>query len=79
MRRDIAHDRGDLHHLHRMGQPMVREPQRRKAGVARRPHLLDDLRNALRDIEALGNCVLMNRPTFITTPDRVPMAAAAIP
>jgi hypothetical protein len=54
MRRDIAHDRGDLHHLHRMGQPMVREPQRRKAGVARRPHLLDDLRNALRDIEALG-------------------------
>jgi hypothetical protein len=52
MRGDIAHHRRDLQHLHRMGQPMMRKPQRSKPCIARRPNLLDDLRDMLGDVEA---------------------------
>ncbi len=52
MCRDIAHDGRDLQHLHRMGQPVMREPKGRETGVTRRAHLCDHLRDAFREVEA---------------------------
>jgi hypothetical protein len=40
----------DLQHLHRVGQPMVREPQRGISGVARHAHLFHQQRDLRRDI-----------------------------
>ena len=51
--RDVAHDWRDLQHLHRMGQPVVREPEGRETGITRRAHLRDHLRDAFGEIEAL--------------------------
>ena len=36
VRRDVTHDRGDLQHLHRVGQPVMRKPQRPSRCVASR-------------------------------------------
>jgi len=68
MRGDIAHQRRDLQHLQRVGQPVMRQPQRGEAGVARGTHLLDHLGHPLADVKASGNWVLMNRPTFMLAP-----------
>ena len=52
VRRHTTHDRRDLQHLHRIGQPVMREPERRKPGVTSRAHLRDHLGDALREFEA---------------------------
>jgi hypothetical protein len=52
VRRDVAHDRRNLKHLHRMGQPVMREPERREPGITRRAHLRDHLGDAFRKVEA---------------------------
>ena len=62
--RDMAHDRCDLQHLHRMGQPVMREPERGKAGLARGAHLRDHLRDALRQVEALGELGIDKQTDF---------------
>src|ERR1700751_378479 len=53
VRRDVAHNRRNLQHLHRMSQPVMREPEGRESGVMRRAHLLYHLGDALREVEAL--------------------------
>src|SRR5690348_3973276 len=51
--RNVAHDRRDLQHLHRMGQPVMREPEGGESGITRRAHLSDHFRDAFREVEAL--------------------------
>src|ERR1700747_1519549 len=61
---DIAHDWGDLQHLHRMGQPVMREPERRKSSLTRRAHLLDHLPDALSEVEPLGKLRIDKQTDF---------------
>ncbi len=44
------HRRHDLQHLHRLGQPVMREPERLEAGIARDSHLLNKRRDLRRHI-----------------------------
>jgi hypothetical protein len=39
-------------HLHRVGKPVMREPQRCEPGIARRAHLRHNFRDAASQIEA---------------------------
>jgi hypothetical protein len=49
---NVAYDRRDLQHLHRVRQPVVREPEGRKTSVACHAHLLDHLRDTVSEVEA---------------------------
>jgi hypothetical protein len=61
-----------MQHLHRMGQPVMREPERRKAGIPRHTHLCDHLRDALREIETLRELRVDEQTNFHEAP--LPMA-----
>jgi hypothetical protein len=52
--RDVPHNRGDLQHLQRVGQPVVREPKGGEPGLPRRVHLRNHLRDTFGKVEALG-------------------------
>jgi len=63
----ISHHGRDLQHLHRLGQPVMREPEGCKTGLSRCMHLRKHLRDAFGNVEALGK-LLVDEQTNVHEP-----------
>ena len=51
---DETHRRRDVQHLHRIGQPVMREPERTEAGIPNGQHLINDFEDLFRHAGGLG-------------------------
>jgi len=78
MCRDIGHYRRDLQHLHRMGQPVMREPQRPEAGITRRAHLHGKFRDAFSQVETFGELRVDEQTDFRVAPLNSPDPALRV-